>query len=295
MMNTRKTKILKRAEELDNDNERHLVRGLPGQPDTVYIPPRKRLEDSMNTEEDKENKRPRTPEFRPEIFRRGDEDKAPSSTVPELMDESCFIPRTPEGKPPPTLPVLQHSPAWCDPVRPLDILGGQYPDPISMDFAITRTKRVNRGVDVYFVGIRHGFQSRPWNYTIQSPPCSIQFVYTKFQTMDQSRILLSPCVLDGSFTSYPAEFMAFVDHVENLSERLKSEMNGIKADTSNWKHPFKYSDGICLGIYAKVKNHNLKEQIKTSNNRVKCTLKLSCVYISSESAGMTFELTSAYV
>jgi hypothetical protein len=90
---------------------------------------------NRSEEMEKENKRPRTPE------------KAPSSTVPE------HAPRTPEGPPPPTadeladaaktLLNLQHSPAWCDPVRPLDILGGQYPDPLVYDFQITKSKRVD--------------------------------------------------------------------------------------------------------------------------------------------------------
>jgi glutamate formiminotransferase len=53
-MNTRKTKIMKRAEEMDM--------------------------------EEHDTKRPRTP----------DADVAPSSTIEDFLEESCFIPRTPE-------------------------------------------------------------------------------------------------------------------------------------------------------------------------------------------------------
>jgi len=216
-MNTRKTKIMKRAEEMDMQEH--------------------------------DTKRPRTP----------DADTAPSSTIEELLEESCFIPRTPE-KPPPapstpprdieeaarTLINLQNSPAWCDPIRPLDILGGQYPDPMSMDFAITKTKKVNKGMDVYFIGIRHGFQARPWNYNIQSPPASAQFV------------------------------------------------TRINVHTEKWKLPMKYSANMCTGLYAKVKNNALREQIQVNPNRLKCSLRLTCVYVGSEASGLTFELTHAY-
>jgi len=276
-MNTRKTKILKRSEEMEMDQE---------------------------------NKRPRTPEFRPEILSMDDSrhngDRAPSSTIEDILEESCFIPRTPEGPPPEdkdveeaarTIINLQNSPAWCDPIRPLDILGGQYPDPIAMDFTITKTKRVNKDMDVYFIGIRHGFQARPWNYTIQSPPASAQFVTSKYQSIDYTRILISPSVLDGSFSAYPAEFMAFVDHVERLSDRLKSEMEKINANNEKWKLelPMKYSDNICIGLYAKVKNNAVREQIRINPNRLKCSLKLTCVYIGAEASGLTFELTQAYL
>ena len=57
----------------------------------------------------------------------------------------------------------------------------------------------------------------------------------------------------------------------------------------------KYSDNICLRIYAKVKNNTLKETLKLNPNRIRCSLKLSCIYISAESAGLTFELINAIV
>jgi hypothetical protein len=164
-----------------------------------------------------------------------------------------------------------------------------------MDFTITKTKRVNKGMDVYFIGIRHGFQARPWNYNIQSPPASAQFVTSKYQSTDYTRVLISPAVLDGSFSAYPAEFMAFVDHVERLSDRLKSEMEKINVDTEKWKLPMKYADNICIGLYAKIKNNTVREQIRLNPNRLKCSLRLTCVYIGSEASGLTFELTHAYL
>ena len=236
----------------------------------------------LDEETEQESKRSRTPDI------------APMSTTEELMDESCFVPRTPEGPPPSLADVEDHSPSWRTPKRPLDILGGQYPDPISMDFKITKSKKVTEGMDVYFIGIRHGFQQRPWDYKIQSPPSNVQFVTSKYHSTDYTRVLISPVILDGTFTAYPAEFMAFVDHVERLSARLKSELEKNDADTTNWKAPLKYSDGICTGIYAKLKNVTVREHIRMNPNRLKCALKLSCVYVGSNVSGLTFELVQAF-
>jgi chromatin remodeling complex protein RSC6 len=216
-MNTRKTKILQRREELEQDF-----------------------------------KRPKTPEMK---------DEAPSSTVPEILfgrqPEDNEAPRTPDYTSHPTeeekeaavtLMNIQRSPAWGEPVRPLDILGGQYPDPITMEFTITKSKSVNNKMDIYFIGISHGFNAKPWSYTIQSPPCFVQFVPSKYQSVDHSRVLLSPSLPDGTITAYPSEFLAFVDHIEALSARLMDEMLQMKGSPyiqEKWKAPLKYSDS-CL-------------------------------------------------
>ena len=259
MMATRKTKILQRDEEMD-----------------------------------KENKRPRTPE-------KLDEDKAPAiifGRVPE------YEPKTPEQAPPvedkeikeaaEALTNLKHSPAWCDPVRPLDILGGQYPDPESYDIQITKSKKVDPNMQVFFAGIRHGYGNRAWNLTVQSPLSSISFTHSKYPgEHPESRVFIAPKAPDGYFTSYPSEYLAFLDHVEQLSVRLKREMEELGMDTTNWKLPMKFADGICQGIYAKVKMDPVRRILKGRANNVRCTLKLTCIYFSKENSGLSFEIIHA--
>ena len=150
-MNTRKTKILQRFEEM----------GL-----------------------EKENKRPRTPE-------KQDHESDEQTTQPNIVfgNFTEHKPKTPERLPPLDIDVKEaskallnilHSPAWCDPVRPLDIVGGQHPDPESIAFQITKTKRVDSNMQVFFVGIRHGHGARAWNFTVQSPPCNVRFTQSKY-------------------------------------------------------------------------------------------------------------------
>ena len=253
MMATRKTKILQRAEEISQ-----------------------------------ETKRPRTPE-------KLDEEKTPDNTVPEIIFGRVpdYEPKTPEHAPPP-LPELKPSPAWCDPVRPLDILGGQYPDPESYDFQITKSKKVENDMQVFFVGIRHGYGGRAWNFTVQSPPSSIRFTQLKIMNEHpESRVFIAPKAPDGFFTPYPSEYLAFIDHIEHVAIRLKREMEELGMDTTHWKLPMKFTDGICQGIYAKVKSDPVRRILKGRANNVKCTLKLTCVFFSRENSGLSFEIIHA--
>jgi hypothetical protein len=235
----------------------------------------------LNRAEDmeKENKRPRTPE---KLL----QDEAPSSTVPE------YTPRTPEYAPPPAEDKPQYSPAWCDPIRPLDILGGQYPDPESYDFKITKSLRANDNLDIYYVGISHGYNARPFGFNLQSPPCNVRFIPSKYD-QSESRVFLAPKAPDGFFTAYPSEYLAFIDHVEGVAMRLKREMTEMGLDTTTWKLPMKFEEGICQGIYAKVKNADVRNVLKDRSNHVRVTLKLSCIFFSADNCGLSFEITNA--
>ena len=182
-------------------------------------------------------------------------------------------------------------------MRPLDILGGQYPDPESYDFQITKCKKVDPNMQVYFIGIKHGFGSnRAWNLTVQTPPCYARFTQSKYASEHpECRVLLAPNAPNGFFTMYPAEYLAFVDHIEGVATRLKREMEGLGHDTSHWKLPMKFSDSICQGLYAKVKDDNVRRVLRSSSNDVVCSLKLSCVFFGKENSGLSFEIISAIV
>jgi hypothetical protein len=226
---------------------------------------------------EKENKRPRTPE---RLL-----DEAPSTTVP------VYAPRTPEHAPP-AEDKPQYSPAWCDPIRPLDILGGQYPDPESYDFKITKSLRANDNLDIYYVGISHGYGARPFGFNLQSPPCNVRFIPSKYD-QSESRVFLAPKAPDGFFTAYPSEYLAFIDHVEGVAMRLKREMTEMGLDTTTWKLPMKFNEGICQGIYAKVKSEGVRSVLRDHPNNVRCSLKLSCIFFGKENSGLTFEIMNA--
>jgi hypothetical protein len=259
----------------------------------------------QRSDEDKENKRQRTPEQ--DVAHRNiavahrntsEQDVAPSNTVP------TYEPKTPENPPPPApedkeiqeaaqaIANLQHSPAWCDPIRPLDILGGQYPDAELYDFKITKAKNTNNNLQIYYVGICHGYGSRPFNFNVQSPACSVSFIPSKYD-QTENRVFIAPKAPDGFFTAYPSEYLAFIDHIECVAMRLKREMTNLGCDTTHWKLPMKFNDGICQGIYAKVKRDSVREILKERSNHVRVSLKLACIFFGNNNSGLSFEIINA--
>ena len=129
---------------------------------------------------------------------------------------------------------------------------------------------------------------------MQSPTCYVKFDPTKFETEDHSRVLIQHSIPDGSFLAYPAEFLAFVDHIETLGNRLKSELEALGENTSNWRLPVKYKDGICEGIYAKLKSNAIRDVIRSDPNHVRCVLKVVCAYANDYQSGISLELTAVY-
>ena len=64
-------------------------------------------------------------------------------------------------------------------------------------------------------------------------------------------------------------------------------------DTTHWKLPMKFNEGICQGIYAKVKSEGVRNVLRDRPNNVRCSLKLSCIFFGNENSGLTFEIMNA--
>ena len=87
--------------------------------------------------------------------------------------------------------------------------------------------------------------------------------------------------------------MTFLDHIEEVSNKLKV-ITAPLSDVSHWQAPIKYSDGLIMGIQAKVKTDLVRNAIMMNNGVVKCCLKLTCVYFVNQRSGLAFELIEAH-
>jgi hypothetical protein len=207
----------------------------------------------------------------------GDDDKENIPPPPQLKRENAILPSR-----------------WRSADAP-DVYGATYPLPQSYDFAVGTHKRVDKHLSVCFVGLKYGFGSRTWAFTITSPPCLVKYIDSKYQNEHKkARAMLTPCPPDGHDTSYPDQFLAFVDHLEKVSMILKDQLDAAGHDVSNWHSPIIEEEGIVTGLYAKVKNEFTRNVIDNDGNKLRCALKLSCAYFAKDRSGLSFELSSAF-
>jgi hypothetical protein len=170
-----------------------------------------------------------------------------------------------------------------------------YPPVASYDFQIAPKKRVDRYLDVYYVGIRDPLSKRRWAFTIGTPACYVQFANTTFEgDAPNSRALLCPLYFDGS-SALPdhAPFLGFLDHIDGISNKLKSMMSALGRDVADWQSPLKLENGFIVGLQAKIKTDAVRNAIIENNGQLKCCLKMTCVYFAKERSGISFELIEA--
>ena len=83
----------------------------------------------------------------------------------------------------PLLPIPQDLPKGFPPeplitaIQATDTEMVAFPDASTYNFAISKKKRVDRGLDVYYVGIRDLYQ-RQWSFIIPAPACFVTFTNT---------------------------------------------------------------------------------------------------------------------
>jgi hypothetical protein len=87
--------------------------------------------------------------------------------------------------------------------------------------------------------------------------------------------------------------MAFLDHVEAISNRLKS-MLATQRDVSTWQSPLKLENGFIVGVQAKIRTDTVRQAILQSNGTLKCSLRMTRVYFAKERNGISFELIEVY-
>jgi hypothetical protein len=200
-------------------------------------------------------------------------------------------PRSPEGPPPPP-PTLQREKAWVASVS-TEIYGATYPLVTGYNFVMQPYKTINPNLDIVPIGIQHGQGGRTWAFTITSPPCTATFIQSKYDGA-HSRARLAPNAPDGINVEYPAQFIEFIDHLDQICNRLKDMLEKDKYTVDTWSSPFIEEDGNLQGVYVKVKNPTVRSLLTQNGVNLKCTIKLTCAYFTRDRCGLSFELVAAY-
>jgi hypothetical protein len=218
---------------------------------------------------------------------------APEPT-PTPVSRSLAVEYLDEGSMPKSEPTMSPSTPWvATEMTPNNYL--VYPPVASYDFQIAPKKRVDRYLDVYYVGVKDPLSKRRWAFTIGTPTCYVQFAKTTFEgEAPNSRALLCPLYFDGS-VALPdhAPFLGFLDHIDGISNKLKGMMTALGRDVADWQSPLKIENGFIVGLQAKIKTDAVRNAIVMNNGQLKCCLKMTCVYFAKERSGISFELIEA--
>ena len=165
-----------------------------------------------------------------------------------------------------------------------------YVDPTSYEFIISKKKRVDRTLDVYFIGVGDPVTGRPWAFTLATPRCMLTFSLSKFPSDEpESRALICPAYVDDQTTNM-SSFLLFVQHLDGVSNALKERFRMMRCDVTDWLTPIKDNNGMLQGVQVKVKNPRLKEIIRGGASNVICCVKISCCYFASKRSGLSLEL-----
>ena len=113
------------------------------------------------------------PPTNPDIYeaQRNAQFAGPVPTKEEIM---ALLPKEPVKFTATALPKACPPDALVTAITATDTEGITYPEASSYDFQLSKKKRVDRTLDVYFVGIRDMYQ-RQWSFVIPAPPCFVTF------------------------------------------------------------------------------------------------------------------------
>ena len=181
-------------------------------------------------------------------------------------------------------------------IQATDTEGVTFPDASTYDFIISKKKRVDRNLDVYYVGIKDMYQ-RQWSFIIPSPACFVTFTNVYKGEKPQTRALLCPMYGDGTQPELATPFIAFANHIKDISDVLKAQLTNANAwtmDNDDWIHPLRYQDEILMGIPVKVKNDSVRACISACPYNIRCVVKLVCLYVTSQRRGMSLEIVEAF-
>ena len=173
--------------------------------------------------------------------------------TPTPVSRSLAVEYLDEGTMPKSEPTMSPTTPWvASEMTPNNYL--VYPPVASYDFQIAPKKRVDRYLDVYYVGVKDPLSKRRWAFTIGTPTCYVQFAKTTFEgEAPNSRALLCPLYFDGSIALPDhAPFLGFLDHIDGISTKLKSMMSApvLGRDVTDWQSPLKIENGFIVGLQA---------------------------------------------
>ena len=168
-----------------------------------------------------------------------------------------------------------------------------YPDPDTYNFQLSKKKRADRSLDIYYCGVLDTY-NRSWSFTIVTPPCFMVFAKTFENEAPNSRALLCPMYRDGSVDVPTAEpFLKFLQHIEDISQYLKARMTDDRNYTSFWTSPLRIENGLLEGLQAKIKTDSVRTAILAHPYNTRGFLKLTCIYFANRRSGISFELVEA--
>ena len=170
-----------------------------------------------------------------------------------------------------------------------------YPEVSTYDFQVSKKKRVDRDLDVFYVGIRDWYQ-RQWSFVIPTPPCFVTFTAVFKGEAHNSWALLCPMYGDATNPQDAAPMISFLDHMNKISLALQQQMCTIDRDfANNWVSPLKTTeDGFLMGMNVRVKKDNVRNCIISCPYNIKCVVKLTCIYSTKQRCGLSFEVIEAF-
>jgi len=193
-------------------------------------------------------------------------------------------------------PVLMREDAWiAQPVTAIEqrLQPDPYPAVSSYILSVNRKKELNNELSVYHVGQRYVEEGRAFGLYLTSPPCNVELFPPKFEEdikTGRCRVCLTPLPVSED----PMEFVRFIDHLEQLGERLRAHIEKNGESTMNWRLPFKEADGQLVGLYCSVRDAQAVAAIKTDCNNMRLTVKVTCVWIRADACGLSLEVTHAF-
>ena len=153
-----------------------------------------------------------------------------------------------------------------------------YADPESYQFIISKKKRVDRTLDVYYVGVMDPITQRPWSFSIGTPRCFVTFQTSQFENdAPNTRALVCPMYGDGQNPN-TEPFLVFVNHLSALSDALKQRFVDMRCDVRDWMSPIQEENGFIIGVPVKVKSDHVRQVVINGGSNVVCCLKIICVY-----------------
>ena len=191
-----------------------------------------------------------------------------------------------------TMPMCQldNRPDFVFGALPTPLASPVYADPNSYQFIISKKKRVDRTLDIYYVGVMDPITQRPWSFSIGTPRCFVTFQSSQYEKdAPNSRALVCPMYGDGQNPNVEP-FLVFVNHLSAISDALKQRFVDMRCDVSDWMSPIRDENGFIIGVPAKVKSDHVRQIILNGSSNVVCCLKIVCVYFAKKRSGLSLEL-----
>ena len=191
-----------------------------------------------------------------------------------------------------TMPLCQldNRPDFVFGALPTPLASPVYTDPNSYQFIISKKKRVDRTLDIYYVGVMDPITQRPWSFSIGTPRCFVTFQSSQYEKdAPNSRALVCPMYGDGQNPNVEP-FLVFVNHLSAISDALKQRFVDMRCDVSDWMSPIRDENGFIIGVPAKVKSDHVRQIILNGSSNVVCCLKIVCVYFAKKRSGLSLEL-----